>query len=243
MELTRCQKILLALLAGMLLAFSVLMTVFRTHPGVLFEGSLLKIEEREDQIVYSGRVRGGPVNVAVSWPTNFEADVEFIIGDRVHDTCRVEYPLEPVQTERGYPVNGIRVTKNGEPVFRGGYDPEDEFGWFDASGEFIFPLDIWGYTAADPWNGFEVTPAMAARFAFGPDTAAHGEPALFALAVFLTVLLAARIVFWKSLFRFEHRWARDPDPSEGHASLERLGWIVAAVIIAGIYIAAITAIY
>ena len=57
MELTRFQKILLAVLAAILVLFSVLMALFRTHPGVLFEESLLKIEERDGQTVYSGTAR------------------------------------------------------------------------------------------------------------------------------------------------------------------------------------------
>ena len=38
MELTRFQKIMLAVLAGMLALFSVLMAVFRAHPGVHARG-------------------------------------------------------------------------------------------------------------------------------------------------------------------------------------------------------------
>jgi len=49
MELTRYQKLLLAVLAGILVFFGVLMAVFRIHPKVLFDGGLLKIEEQAGQ--------------------------------------------------------------------------------------------------------------------------------------------------------------------------------------------------
>ena len=119
MELTRFQKIMLAVLAGMLVFFGVLTAVFRTHPGVAFEESLLKITEQDGRMVYSGRAHGTPVTITAEWLTNFKAVVDVTIGDRFHDVCRVEYPLEPVETVRG-PVNGIRVTKNGALLCQGG---------------------------------------------------------------------------------------------------------------------------
>lgn len=245
MELTRFQKIMLAVLAGMLALFSVLMAVFRAHPGVLFEERLLKVTHEDGQTVYSGRAHGDPVRIAVAWPTNFEAEVEIAIGDRLHDLCRVESPLEAIQTDAGYSVNGIRITKNGEEFFRGGYNPEEKAAWFDETGAFVFPLDvdIRAYTSADPWGSFEVTPGLAARFAFGPETAAHGDPALFGLAVFLSFLLAVDILFHRELFRWRHWAARDPEPTEDYLALERVGWVIAAAVAAGFYIAALVSIY
>ena len=54
MELTRFQKLMLAVLAGMLVFFGVLMAVFRVRSGVLFQESLLKItEEEENAMTYA----------------------------------------------------------------------------------------------------------------------------------------------------------------------------------------------
>ena len=245
MELTGFQKIMLAVLAGMLVLSGGLMAVFRTHPGVLFEEGLLKVTEQDGQIIYSGKAHGEPVRIAVSCPGNFEWDVEFAVGDRIHDVCRAVYPTEQIQTERGESVGGLLVTKNGETLFEGGYDPEDEFGWYGKNGEWTPPagLGFRGYVNSDPWYGYETTAAGVVRFAFGPETSAHGDPALFGMAVFLTALLALEIVFHKTLFRWRHWAARDPEPSEGWLVLERAGWVVAAAVIAVVYIAALTEIY
>ena len=241
--MTRFQKILLAALAGMLVVFGALLAVFRARPGVLFEESLLKIEEQEGRTVYSGRAHGEPVTIAVTWPTNFETDVEFTIGDRFHDVCQVVYPWEPVAVEMmdGALVDGILVRKNGETLFEGGYDKENGY-WFDKDGN-LGPMFSIGFSGDDPWQSFEVTEFMAARFAFGPETSARGDPQLFAVAVLISVLAAVRVIFWESFFRFEHRWARDPEPSEGYVVLEQIVWVVIAVVAAGFYIASMTAIY
>ena len=236
MVLTWFQKILLAVLAGMLVFFGVLMAVFRTHPGVLFEEGLLKITEQDGRTVYSGRAHGTPVTIAVTFSTNFERDVEFTIGDRFHDVCQVVYPTKQLRTEYGDSVGGILVTKNGEPLFEGGYDPESGY-WYDADGTWNHMFDIRGY-GDDPWQGYETTEDMAVRFAFGPESAARGDPALFALAVFLTALSAVQIVFYRQLFRWRHWAARDPEPSEGYLYLEQIGWVVLLCVTAYFYIAA-----
>nr|WP_325213303.1 hypothetical protein [uncultured Oscillibacter sp.] len=245
MELTKFQKLMLAVLAGMLALFSVLMAVLRARPGVLFEESLLKITVQDGRTVYSGRAHGDPVSIAVTFPTNFERDVEYTIGSEIHDVCRVFYPTERIQTEHGDSVGGILVTKNGETLFEGGYDPEAEFGFYDENGEWTpsAGLGVRAHVSGDPWYGYETTAAGAVRFAFGPDTSARGDPALFGMAVFLTALLALEIVFHKTLFRWRHWAARDPEPSEGYLVLERAGWAVFAAVIAVVYVAAMTEIY
>ena len=138
MQLTRFQKLMLAVTAGMFVFFGLLMIVFRTHPRVLFEESLLKTTEYENQTVYSGKAHGTPVTITVARaPGNAVlTTVDFTIGTEIHDVCEVEYPLEQIQTEFGYPVDGIRVTKNGEVLWEGGYDPDNEIGQFDADGKW-----------------------------------------------------------------------------------------------------------
>ena len=244
MELTRFQKIMLAVLAGMLVFFGILMAVFRTHPGVLFEESLLKITEQDGQIAYSGKAHGTPVTITVSWPTNFRAVVGFDIQDRFCDVCEVEYPLEPIRTEHGNQVSGIRVTKNGQVLFEGGYDRGDAFfGWYEANGEWTFWPSAQVHVSggySDPWQYYETDAGDIVRFAFGPETAAHGDPALFGMAVFLSVFAAVYVLFWRTLFRWRHWAARDPEPSEGYLYFEQIGWVVLAAVIAVVYIIALS---
>lgn len=246
MELTRFQKVMLAVTAGMLVVFGLLMIVFRSHPGVLFEESLLNITEQEGRTVYSGKAHGTPVTITVTWPTNFKTVVDFTIGTDIHDVCEVEYPLDRMETEHGDTVNTIRITKNGEPLFEGGYDPEKEYGWYDASGEWV-PFTGGGVYIdgqnPNPWRGYEITLSQIVRFAFGPETSAHGHPTFFGMAVFVSLILVVDILFHKELFRLRHWAARDPEPTEDYLVIERAGWVLSAVIIAGIYIAGLAQIY
>lgn len=242
--MTRFQKIMLAIAAGMLVFFGGLTAVLRAHPGVAFEDGLLKITGDDGRIVYSGKAHGTPVTITVAYPTNFKYIVDFTIGTDIHDVCEVEYPLAPITTAGGYPVNGIRITKNGELLFEGGYDPESEFGWYDNSGGWLPHSGIRiSFSGDDSWHSYETTKNDAVRFAFGPDTAAYGDSTLFGMAALLSLLMAVRAVFWKSFFRFEHRWARDPEPTDGYLLLEYAGWVILAVAAAGFYIAALTKIY
>lgn len=238
MELTRFQKILLAVLAGMLAFFGLLMIAFHTHPGAEFEGGLLKAAEQDGQTVYSGKAQGTPVAITVSFPTNFKRVVDFAIGTEIHDVCEVEYPTRPIETEHGDTVNGIRVTKNGRVIFEGGYEPEDEFGWYDADGAWkpFNGTSVQVHVTGDSWRYYETTVGQIARFAFGPEPAARGDPLQFGMAALLTLLLAADVVFHKELFRWRHWGARDPEPTEDYLSLERVGWVILAVIIAAIYL-------
>lgn len=242
MELTRYQKLLLAVLAGMLVFFSVLLAVFRTHPRVLFDEGLLKITEREGQTLYSGRVHGTPVSITVTYPANFLFVADFTIGTEIHDVCEVEYPLEPIKTSYGGTVGGIRVTKNGAVIFQGGYDPEGPFdgaAFYDADGNWHTPLSVRFYsTGADPWYGYETTAAEAVRFALGAEAdSAHGDPDLFIVAVIGTIITAVEIIFHKQLFRWQHRWARDPEPTEAYLTFERVASAVAVGVIGILYIA------
>jgi len=133
------------------------------------------------------------------------------------------------------------VTKNGAVIFQGGYDPEGPFdgaAFYDADGNWHTPLSVRFYsTGADPWYGYETTAGEAVRFALGAEAdAAHGDPVLFAMAAFLSVLLAVDIIFHKRLFRWHHRWARDPEPSEAYLSFERVIWAACIGVIAIVYI-------
>lgn len=245
MTLTRFQKLMLLILAAMLAVFGALTAIFHARPGVLFEESLLKITEHEGQILYSGKAHGTPVSITVTCPTNFKTVVDFTIGTEIHDICEVLYPLDRIQTEHGDTVNTIRITKNGSLLFEGGYDPDKEFGWYNANGEWdpFQDIGIRVYSGGNPWSGYETAAADVARFAFGPETSVHGHPAFFGMAVFVSLILVVDIFFWKELFRLRHWAARDPEPSEDYFVFVRAGWVLLAVIIAGIYIVGLTQIY
>ena len=125
-ERTRFQKIVLLILAGMAVLFAVLTAVSKTQKGAYFEEVLLRPSfPSENVTVYTGKAHGDPVTVTVTRDSAARATVEFSIRGVLDDVFVVEYPLEPVRTEYGHTVDGVRVTKNGKPLFEGGYGAAD----------------------------------------------------------------------------------------------------------------------
>ena len=54
----------------------------------------------------------------------------FRVGDRVRDECKaVETGLPPIQADQLGPVEHIRITRNGQLLFEGGYTAEHDMGW------------------------------------------------------------------------------------------------------------------
>lgn len=96
-----------------------------------------------------------------------------------------------------------------------------------------------GWSSAAPAR----TPGTTMRTPPGQRSAllsARGDPALFGMAVFLTALLALKVVFHKTLFRWRHWAARNPEPTEEYLALERVGWVVFAIVIAVVYVISVT---
>lgn len=226
-ERTRFQKVVLIILAAMIVLFGVLTGVSRAHRGVLFEETLLKASASAEQTVYSGKAHGDPVTVTVTPGSGSKTTVEFVIGDRFHDICSVEYPLESIQTEHGGTVPGIRVLKNGNLLFEGGYDKDAEYGWYNQDGTWNLMIAFSTTYRNDPWSGYETTAPSVMRFAQGPELTARGSWALYALMVFLTLLAMLAVAFPMTLFYIEHACdVRNPEPSDFYLMTMMIGWVV-----------------
>lgn len=245
MELTRYQKVILAVLGGMLVLFGALMWWFRAHPGVEFEEGLLKISGNEERTLYTGKVHGTPVSISVARRPEDPAqvDVTYDIPGVTSDCYQIRYPLAPIKTEYGEAA-GIEIRKNGDMVFQGGYDPEEPSGWYDQDGQWTPQIGVrFSVEGADPWYGYETSVYEAFSFAFSPGSAARGDPLLFASALIISIITAAEVLFCRELFHWRHWGARDPEPTEEYMALERVLWAVMAGVAAVLYIAAMTKIY
>lgn len=226
-ERTQFQKVILMILAAMIVLFGVLTGVSRAHKGVLFEETLLKVSAAAEQAVYSGEAHGDPVTITVTPGSGSKTTVEFVIGDRFHDICTVEYPLENIRTSRGDTVPGIRVLKNGAVLFEGGYDQNEEYGWYDQDGIRTPMFHIGAVVGNDPWSGYETTAVSVMRFAQGPELTARGSWLLYFLMVFLTLLLALAMAFPMTLFYIQHACdVRDPEPSDFYLATMKISWVV-----------------
>lgn len=228
---TRLQRAVLIAMAAMIVGYGLLTAASHLFfRGVAFEGDLLRPESSAEGAVYTGKVHGDAVTVAVTRESGNAATVTYTIGGWLHDVCRVEYPLPPIQTERGRPVDGIRVWKNDRLLFEGGWNAEEPYGWYDASGAWD-PMQTLSFGVSggsgDPWGNYETTAADALRFARGPELTARGSWALYGMLVFLSALVMLDAAFPMTLFRLRHCCdVRDPEPSEFYRSMQRLGWAV-----------------
>lgn len=231
-ERTKFQKIVLLVLAAMAVLFGILTAVSRTQKGAYFEETLLRPSyPAENVTVYAGKAHGTPVSITVTRESETRAAVEFLIEGVLDDVCVVDYPLAPIRTERYAEVNGVRITKNGGPLFEGGYDPEDPagWGWYTPEGvrDTRGALTARGYSDADPWLGFEISAGTALRFALGPELQARGSWGLYFLMLLATFFVALDAAFPMSMFYLQHCCdVLDPEPSDFYLASQKVSWVV-----------------
>ena len=190
------QKIMLCILAAMAVLFTILMGMSRSKPGVYFHDALLSVHGTAESGSYHGKSHGEIVNIVVGRESETAIGVGFAIGDIVDDSCLVEYPLAPIQTEDGQKP-GLRVSCNGEVLFEGAYDPadySDVLGYilYDQNGEWTsgFMLNFHAVAGGSYWALYEPDVGEILRFANGPELTSRGDWAGF-LATCLIVLMAA----------------------------------------------------
>ena len=132
------QKAVLISVAAMAVAFAILTFVFHRLEGVKFEEGFLRVSAQADDpaaTVYAGKVQGERVKITVTdCPDEQRTEVVVQVGDRVRDECAVETGLPPIQADQLGPVEHIRITRNGQLLFEGGYTAEHDMGWYDLEG-------------------------------------------------------------------------------------------------------------
>lgn len=238
-ERTRLQKIVLLILAAMILLFGVMNVVSLFRKGVTFEGTLLRIQTEEDCTVYSGKIYGDEVSVIVR-PA--ESQVEYVLGNRIHDVYTVEYPKGLIRTEYGS-VYGIRILKNDKILFEGGYDPQQEFAlWFDQNGEWDPGIYVtYGASGGGLSAPEELTRGNVMYFLNGPDIVHRGSIGLYLLLVLITLLVMLDVAYPLVLFRLEHCCdVRDPEPSDFYLGMQRVGWGIYPFLLLAGYIYTLT---
>lgn len=229
-ERTRYQKILLLLLAVMIVVFGILTGVSKAHKGVLFDETIFKRSESDSGTVYTGKRFGEGTVVITVTPDDQGATVAYT-SDALHDIYRMEYPLPPVQTERGA-VDGIRVLKNGEVLFEGGYDGGD-YGWYDKNGQWESGIVVVVGPDGETESAFAALDARdVVYFAQGPEPAARGSWLLYGLMVFLTLLLMLDVAFPTALFYIRHCCdVRNPEPSDFYLAMQKVSWVVYPILL------------
>ena len=230
-ERTRLQKTVLLVLAAMALVFAILTGISRTRPGVIFDGALLRPVEMADTVSYTGEIYGQDVTISVRRESDTVTTVTCAAGGQ-EDVYRLEYPLDPITVAEGYrqgeKVDGIRVSKNSQLIFSGGYDPREAYGWYDSDGRWDSGLSVeWDTAPTGETHALTLDERNVMSFASGPDLVARGSWGAYVLVVLFSALLALDVAFPMTLFRLQHMCdVRDPQPTDFYLTVQRLGWVV-----------------
>ena len=230
-ERSKLQKAVLISMAAMVVLFGVLMVAARFQKGVEFEGGLLRRTETEESVIYNGKVQGERVKITVTdCPDEQRTEVVVQVGDRVHDVCAVETGLPPIQADQLGPVEHIRITRNGQLLFEGGYTAEHDMGWYDLDGNWDpFTMSVsYSSTAGDDyWEHYETDRGTILSFARGPQLVSRGSWELYFAMLLLSALLALDAAFPLVIFHWQHMCdVKDPEPSDFYLGMQRAGWCV-----------------
>lgn len=180
------QKAVLISVAAMAVVFAILTFVFHRLEGVKFEEGFLRVSAQADDpaaTVYAGKVQGERVKITVTdCPDEQRTEVVVQVGDRVRDECAVETGLPPIQADQLGPVEHIRITRNGQLLFEGGYTAEHDMGWYDLEGNWapFSGLEATFRTSGENyWDSYKTSAGTILAFARGPERTARGSWMLY----------------------------------------------------------------
>lgn len=233
------QKVVLISVAAMAVAFAILTFVFHRLEGVKFEEGFLRVSAQADDpaaTVYAGKVQGERVKITVTdCPDEQRTAVEVQVGDRVRDECAVETGLPPIQADQLGPVEHIRITRNGQLLFEGGYTAEHDMGWYDLEGNWDpFTMSVsYSSTAGDDyWEHYETDRGTILSFARGPQLVSRGSWMLYFTMLLFSGLLALDAAYPLALFRCQHMCdVKDPEPSDFYLGMQRAGWCIYPILL------------
>ena len=245
-ERTLFQKILLAVLAGMILVFGIITAVNQSRPGIVFREDFLRKEAVTDADAFTGKVDGEQVTV-LRWygDENGTRTVTLRVGERIHDTYTV-YLGEPMislsDTISGLLAPTVRITQNDEVIFEGGWQERTGV-FFTPDGEFS-AATVEGamyVSGADPWEDYTVPKSFLMDMVLGPMLVTRGNWGLYVLTVLLTAMTVVDVAYPDTLFRWRYRWrVKNPEPTDDYRSMQILGWVFMTAVLLGLHIAAAT---
>ena len=234
------QKVIIAILAAMMVIFAAWTAVSRTHEGVLFQETLLEVSEQGDTTVYSGTVYGTPVTIT-SREENDTKFVNFSADGEYYAECRVEYPEGTITTEYGKEVMRLRIIRNEEVLFSGGYDPAPDgsnyLKYFDEDGSWNPMVTVSGAGNGNPWHYFELTASSIMHFSNSPATSVRGSWGFYFIALFTTIIGVLLVAFPETSFYFSHFLSvRDPEPTDFYYACHKIGSVLYVGVVLILYL-------
>ena len=229
---SKARRIWLIALAVMAVLFLILTQAVSRRAGVQFHDSLLEAQGSVENGAYFGKAHGETVNITVRRQSETAVEMKLSISNVADETWLVEYPLEPISTEHGWELPGLRISRNGEVVFEGAYDPDHRQDWgymlYDTNGAW-YADDILRISASSGledgyWNDYETSINTVLKFVNGPEITARGSWQLWFYGLLLSAMAAVLVAFPDTLFRWNHRWyVKDPEPTDFYYFSTRIG--------------------
>ena len=251
-EMSRYRRVLLLVMAAEILVFFIANVLAFLRPGLEYQDAMLYPGTEGDIQIYQGTVDGETARFAVS-P---EWEVSYQWGDYTYGPYQITE--DPAAVPDGYEGSqGIEIRLGDEVLFRGCYLPSSTFPLIQEDGESLWEdSNIYMISGEQIWrNGQEITereyrePSLSAlaRVALEPELTRQGNILLYLLITVLAVFNVLQICFPGLFFRRYIRWrVRDPElaePSDFYIAMERMEWVVIAIVCLVLYGMCLTTIY
>ena len=251
-EMSRYRRVLLLVMAAEILVFFIANVLAFLRPGLEYQDTLLYPRTEGELQIYQGRVDGETARFTVT-PGG---EVSYQWGEYTYGPYQITE--DPATVPDGYEGSqGIEIRLGDEVLFRGCYLPSSTFPLIQEDGESLWEdSNIYMISGEKIWrNGQEITereyrePSLSAlaRVALGTELTRQGNILLYLLITVLAVFNVLQICFPGLFFRRYIRWrVRDPElaePSDFYIAMERMEWVVIAIVCLVLYGMCLTTIY
>jgi len=251
-EMSRYRRVLLLVMAAEILVFFIANVLAFLRPGLEYQDTLLYPRTEGELQIYQGRVDGETARFTVT-PGG---EVSYQWGEYTYGPYQISE--DPSAVPDGYEGSqGIEIRLGDEVLFRGCYLPSSTFPLIQEDGESLWEdSNIYMISGEKIWrNGQEITereyrePSLSAlaRVALGTELTRQGNILLYLLITVLAVFNVLQICFPGLFFRRYIRWrVRDPElaePSDFYIAMERMEWVVLAIVCLVLYGMCLTTIY
>lgn len=251
-EMSRYRRVLLLVMAAEILVFFIANVLAFLRPGLEYQDALLYPRTEGELQIYQGKVDGETARFTVT-PGG---EVSYQWGEYTYGPYQITE--DPSSVPNGYEESqGIEIRLGDEVLFRGCYLPSSTFPLIQEDGESLWEdSNIYMISGEQIWrNGQEITereyrePSLSAlaRVALEPELTRQGNILLYLLITVLAVFNVLQICFPGLFFRRYIRWrVRDPElaePSDFYIAMERMEWVVLAIVCLVLYGMCLTTIY
>ena len=252
-ELSRYRRVLLLVMAAEILVFFIANILVFLRPGLEYQDTLLYPRTEGELQIYQGRVDGETARFTVA-PGG---EVSYQWEEYTYGPYQISEDPSAAPEGKGR-MTGLEISLGDEVLFRGGYQPNSALSLYQEDGEPLWSISV-SATMSDgtligedgrvisPEEQHEPTLFALVRVALDPELTRQGNILLYLLITVLAVFNMFQICFPGLFFRWSIRWhVRDPElaePSDFYIAMERVEWVVIAIVCLVLYSMCLTTIY